>query len=69
MIILEGINDIQQTPHQLDPAKIIEGFSSWRIGPMWARAAIVHLRPQAASMAGRARPEPDALLGPFSPIP
>jgi hypothetical protein len=26
MIILEGINDIQQTPHQLDPAKIIEGL-------------------------------------------
>jgi len=26
LIVLEGINDIQQTPHQLDPAKIIAGL-------------------------------------------
>jgi lysophospholipase L1-like esterase len=26
VIILEGINDIQQTPHQLDPARIIAGL-------------------------------------------
>ncbi|MBP0458176.1 GDSL-type esterase/lipase family protein [Streptomyces montanisoli] len=26
MIVLEGINDIQQTPHQLDPAEIIAGL-------------------------------------------
>ncbi|MDX6235294.1 MAG: hypothetical protein QOG10_109 [Kribbellaceae bacterium] len=26
MIVLEGINDIQQTPHQLDPDKIIAGL-------------------------------------------